>query len=251
VPLVLIHAAGGTTYGYRPVAQGVRSPVFGIDSPALTPGRPITRDLRELASQYGCAILERFPSRPIAVGGHSFGGAVAIEVARWLKSNGCEVLGVLMLDTPAAGEIPAHLHPLHVFAYILGLPVSQLDRVPTESGCEAFQYLQAWLKTRGLNEDFPLPELQQIFEVCVACASALERWPAHAIDIPLSFFAAEERDAAFRQPLGEAWRHIAKSGFRIEVVPGSHLSMLTHVHATNLAAQIQKTIAGWQAARAV
>ncbi|WP_157249181.1 type I polyketide synthase [Nonomuraea typhae] len=89
-PLFLVHPAGGTTGVYTLLAARLTTPVIGlerIDDP--DPGIP------ERARRYADEIRATGPG-PYRVGGWSFGGIVAFEIAR-LLGDACEL--AVMIDS--------------------------------------------------------------------------------------------------------------------------------------------------------
>ena len=97
-PLFLFHAAGGSSLVYEPLVERLdpATPVYGVER---TEGA-----LAERAAEYLPAIRERAAGRPVALGGWSFGGALAVEVARQLREAGDEVALVVLLDTVQPSE---------------------------------------------------------------------------------------------------------------------------------------------------
>ncbi|WP_406835981.1 beta-ketoacyl synthase N-terminal-like domain-containing protein [Streptomyces sp. AHU1] len=99
-PLFLVHPAGGTNLLYVKLAEHSHStvPLTALPFPARTDaGRP--RTLRELAALYVERVRTAQPQGPYRLGGYSFGGNVAFEMALQLQAAGEEVGPVLMLDT--------------------------------------------------------------------------------------------------------------------------------------------------------
>ena len=97
-PLFLFHAAGGSSFVYEPLVErlGADTPVYGVER---TEG-----PLAERAAGYLDRIREIAAGRAIAVGGWSFGGALAVEVAHQLRASGDKVSLVVLLDTVQPSE---------------------------------------------------------------------------------------------------------------------------------------------------
>ncbi|KAA0918102.1 polyketide synthase Pks13 [Dietzia sp. ANT_WB102] len=97
-PLFLFHAAGGSSFVYEPLVDrlGPDTPVYGVER--------VEGPLGERAASYLDRIREIAAGRPLAVGGWSFGGALAVEVARQLRAAGDEVALVVLLDTVQPSE---------------------------------------------------------------------------------------------------------------------------------------------------
>jgi amino acid adenylation domain-containing protein len=120
VPLVLLHAVGGTVYSYAALAAELsgRFRVYGLQSPYLTgripdglpevgepteAGRvPGSAGLAELAAGYRSELAALQPHGPYRLGGWSMGALLAYELARQLEADGEAVELLLMLDPPFA-----------------------------------------------------------------------------------------------------------------------------------------------------
>ncbi|MEY2229803.1 beta-ketoacyl synthase N-terminal-like domain-containing protein [Streptomyces sp. BF23-19] len=98
-PVYLVPPAGGTNFLYHRLAD--RTPagpaLRALSFPSEEAGRPGT--LRELAALYVGRIREEQPAGPYRLGGYSFGGNVAFEMAVQLQRAGEEVEQLIMLDT--------------------------------------------------------------------------------------------------------------------------------------------------------
>ena len=97
-PLFLFHAAGGSSFVYEPLVDRLDgdTPVYGVER---TEG-----PLEERAAGYLDRIREIASGRPVALGGWSFGGALAVEVARQLRAADDVVALVALLDTVQPSE---------------------------------------------------------------------------------------------------------------------------------------------------
>jgi thioesterase domain-containing protein len=93
-PLVLFHPGGGGVGSYRPLAERSARLVLGVEAP---PELPAT--LGELAAAYAAELHASLPA-PSALGGWSFGAAVAYETARALAAAGHEVARVVLVEPP-------------------------------------------------------------------------------------------------------------------------------------------------------
>ncbi len=100
-PLFLAHPAGGHVICYRGLAVNLApdQPVYGLQPRGLEDGQEPIADLEEMAAYYVDAIRRFRPRGPYRLGGWSFGGVVAWEMARQLRAAGQEVDLLAMLDT--------------------------------------------------------------------------------------------------------------------------------------------------------
>jgi len=99
-PVYLVHAAGSHVSTYYLLAKKVDNdqPVYGLQAKGLNGiDEPITT-VKEMASHYIGEIVKHNPEGPYYIGGHSFGGYVAFEMAKQLKEMGKEVGKVILFD---------------------------------------------------------------------------------------------------------------------------------------------------------
>jgi amino acid adenylation domain-containing protein len=109
--LFLIHAIGGTVFGYTPLSLELAGElrVRGLQSPGLADTGALASSLAALVADYAERIRAAQPEGPYAVGGWSMGGVIAAEVARHLERDGADVSLLVLLDAPFAlpDELPA------------------------------------------------------------------------------------------------------------------------------------------------
>ena len=104
-PLFLVHPGGGTVLCYRDLAQRLDVPVYGLQAPALADGESAIESVETLASVYVDALVTKQPAGAFRLGGWSFGGVVAFEMARQLRANNRDVELLAVLDVHAPGAI--------------------------------------------------------------------------------------------------------------------------------------------------
>ncbi|MEU8542173.1 amino acid adenylation domain-containing protein [Streptomyces sp. NPDC048717] len=118
-PLFLVHPVGGGVTCYRELsaALGDEQPVYALPAPGLTGGRETPASVAELAGHCVRALRAVRPKGPYAVGGWSFGGLVAQEVACRLADQGENVTLLAMIDSgfPEQGAEPAESALLREF----------------------------------------------------------------------------------------------------------------------------------------
>ncbi len=101
LPFYFVHAIGGNVLGYQRMAHylGPDYPVFGLQSRGLDGRQNPFFSIPEMANHYCREIRASFPQGPYLIGGHSFGGIVAYEIARQLTELQCQVGLLVVFDT--------------------------------------------------------------------------------------------------------------------------------------------------------
>ncbi|MFE6054165.1 amino acid adenylation domain-containing protein [Kitasatospora sp. NPDC056446] len=104
-PLFLVHPMGGNVLCYVPFARHLPEdqPLYAFQAAGGDAGTTPLDSVPDLAAGYLAAMRRVQPEGPYALGGWSFGGFVAFEMARQLRAAGEEVGTVVLLDTVALG----------------------------------------------------------------------------------------------------------------------------------------------------
>jgi amino acid adenylation domain-containing protein len=103
-PLFLVHGADGNAVNFRELGRRLapHATVYGIDTVHIWRPHEANDSLavEQLARIYADRILSDFPDLPeIRLGGWSFGGLVALEMARHLKAKGRRVAAAFAIDS--------------------------------------------------------------------------------------------------------------------------------------------------------
>ena len=106
-PLYFVHAVGGEVLFYEPLARalGLDYPFFAFQSHLIS-----HENLREITLEEQAAVyveqLKAFQTKgPFVLGGHSYGGMVAFEMARQLRALGTAPAQIIILDTVVPGSL--------------------------------------------------------------------------------------------------------------------------------------------------
>lgn len=102
-PMFFVHPAGGNVLCFAQLARHLPAdqPFYGLQAAGTELGSEPLRSVEELAASYLTAIRDVQPHGPYTLGGWSFGGFVALEMARQLKRQGERTAHVFLLDTVA------------------------------------------------------------------------------------------------------------------------------------------------------
>jgi amino acid adenylation domain-containing protein len=122
-PFFCVHGIGGTVLRFHDLAHflGNDQPVYGLQAQGLDDQRPCHRRIEDMAGHYINELQIAQPEGPYYLGGYSFGGMVALEMAHQLKSEGHQVGLVVLLDTFPAGVKSG----FSLFRKYLTLPLDQ------------------------------------------------------------------------------------------------------------------------------
>jgi amino acid adenylation domain-containing protein len=96
-----VHGAGGVVLRYYDLARhlGPQQPVYGLQAQGLDEKQPFHTCVEDMAASYIGEIRSVQPHGPYFLGGYSFGGVVAFEIAQQLRAQGEESKLVVLFDT--------------------------------------------------------------------------------------------------------------------------------------------------------
>ncbi len=254
-PLVLIHGGDGGALIFQHLDRHLKTgrSVYALESPFLTAPAHRAADIPAIARNYILQLRSASPTGPWLLGGYSFGGVVAYEMARQLADDGGEVPLVLLFDTPAPNEeFPrrnlrgrigwywARCHrlgmPFYQKVILLGLRfvtgLLNSSRIRLED-----LYARAFRNSPGGGPGALRHLVIRDYHDRIAMAYQPDPYSGH-----LLLFRAENQGDKFAPTRSLGWdRHV---GDRIEIVevPGEHLTILKDPHAAALARALDKAI---------
>ncbi len=253
-PFFCIHPVGGTVLCYRTLSAqlGEEQPFLALEAVGVDGDRPPLRSIESMANEYLRAIRERQPRGPYLIGGWSFGGIVAFEMAQQLLRAGEEVL-TIMLDTWTPGSLGDFEDAgddatiLRLLARALGDLAGRDFTLATETlrarggRDEQLAYVvEEAHKLKALPPDVGVAQLRPLFTVVEANLEARRKYAPRRLDAPLVLFKATEAliDAPENETLG--WDRFAGAGLDVHVVPGNHNTMLSAPNVETLVEQLSR-----------
>src|SRR6266542_2738734 len=268
-PVYCVHGVGGNVLNYRDLANGLGTdqPFYGLQARGLDGAQePLTR-LEDMATAYLAEVRRLQPEGPYFLGGASFGGNVAFEMACQLRDSGEEVALVALLDTYPAGVARLQqaadgdgwkrrglLRRLQVHLKRL---VRGPDRV-TYFWKKARRVVRriiyrSWQAIYGAVRAFNQPLPRMLREVQQANYKALRDYVPRQYPGRLTLFLAADEPREFSFEKERGWRILARDGIDVTWVPGDHLTMLRRPNADALAGALSESIrvrTDWTAQRA-
>ncbi|HSE87958.1 MAG TPA: non-ribosomal peptide synthetase [Candidatus Binatia bacterium] len=226
LPLFCIH--GIALYRPLAVALGSEQPTYGL-SPNLVidlrTGEALGQlTLNDIAARYLGALREIQPRGPYYLVGFSFGGRVALEIARRLHEAAEEVAMLSVVDTYLC--CVGWRYKLHWFGYHVG----QLVRTGPGHLLERLRHAQ---KLRR-------PELRATQVEAQIRAQARKGYRAQPYPGDITLFRALARyGPAYSMDEFLGWRDITQGRLEVHEIPGDHYSMLNSPNVELLAQKLR------------
>ncbi len=230
-PFVCVHGLGGHLLRLLPLARAFapHRSFLGLQCPGLDDGEPIPESLEELARLYLADVRRRLEPGPLELGGMSFGGLVAFEMARQAAAEGQEVRFLALLDTDLSEVLPGRRPPQPA---ALARTLGTLRRFVGDHLGRTRRRRR--LLSTGRDTIEKPNEYQGFTRVLRANEAALARYRPGPYSGRVTYFLASPWDP-------EVFPEFVRlTGCELEIVrvPGDHLSQLEPPHVEILAGEL-------------
>jgi len=247
-PFFLIHPAGGGVLSYLDLARhmGAGRPVYGLQARGqLRNQEPITR-VEDLAAAYLEIVREVQPKGPYRLGGSSFGGYVAFEMARQLEEAGERAGLVALLDTGVIRDShDGELDPREYLGVLVQemLPDFAHDLPRDRSLDEQLGYVLGVLRQRErVPVDFGQEDVRRYFDLYwtnILAAHAYRPRPCAGRLVLLRAVDAPDAASRIAEDPTFGWGALALGGVEIHDVPGNHFNLTSPPHVRRLAERLR------------
>jgi len=247
-PLVMIHPIGGYVYLYRELAQQLdrEQPIYGIQARGIDGKSAPLSQVEAMATQYIRELQKYQPAGPYLLGGSSFGGMVAYEMALQLEQQGEDTPLLVLIDTPAPGHISNKgqwKEDVDVMAFILkvgsGIEVSADELRKMDE-----QTRWAWFveKIGGDSSESSQMQSRIFMDLFRANTQAMFTYQPQPWDGKAIFFSAMEQYAFDTKATEKVWNKLIRGTLTIYPVPGNHLTINTQPSVKIVADHLQRAI---------
>jgi amino acid adenylation domain-containing protein len=254
-PFFCVHPMFGVVFPYLELAHHLGSDrsFYGLQPLGLDGKSPPLNRIEAIAAYYIQAIQTLQPQGPYFLGGWSFGGLVAFEMAQQLTQAGQEIGLLAVLDTTAPCHKPSFSQGLK---FLLGTALWSTLPFLLDYGALVTNQLQSWYsrffrwqwsaianlvpeksRLQLLDESAIAPMLRIVY----ANAQAAYRYVPQHYPNRIMLFKATEQSDAIGQDSTLGWSTLA-SDIQLHQVPGNHLSLLKQPHVQTLAQELRRCL---------
>ncbi|MDQ0346696.1 non-ribosomal peptide synthetase [Ancylobacter vacuolatus] len=265
-PFVCVHPIAGDVSAFLDLARAFppQTAFWAVQAPGLEPGQQPPASVAALAEANLAALARRGVPAPRLLGGYSFGGIVAYEMACQLSARGTPPERLVIIDTPAPlgshSVLPpdperaqAHwlLRMADVRARHHGTPLDlgMDELLPLD---EEARFALAWARMRDAGLIAAESDVAWLGRAYRASRALYEAFLAYAPavgaprDLPLCLVRAaslhqgdlSEADRAILATPDMGWSRLNDRLLGVETVAGDHVSMLSDEGAVQTAAAI-------------
>jgi acetoacetyl-CoA synthetase len=236
-PFFMVHSMTGNVLQLHSLirALDIRRPIHGLQARGLDADEAPLDTVEAMAEDYLAAIRAVQPAGPYSLGGFSFGGLVAYEMARRLELAGETVAVLILLDSQVDKRF---LPPVETMKLLGTRLAHHAGRLRALAGGGAVAYLRDRLKALAGHRppppppehDFP-PRLQAIRD---GILKATTTYRPGRYNGPLLFIRPAVKAPVSFDPTAP-FRVLARRGLEIRQTPGDHDTMIEPPHVQALA----------------
>jgi aspartate racemase len=231
-PFFCVHGVGGNVVGFRDLAKhlGNDQPFYGIQPQGLDGKQECLTSVPEMAESYIKEIKRVQPHGPYHIGGYSFGGLVAYEMAQILHARGEEVSFLALFDT-YPGKVEGRAAALK---NLKSLPLKQQVSFLVKKGTFVMMTLRKRLELQMLP--------RALRNVRQACSRAAGNYDVHPYQGRVTLFRVREKSIGSVNDPYAIWWRVASDGVDLREISGDHLSLLKEPQVRLLAEQLSDAL---------
>ena len=239
LPVFFIHAIGGNVFSYLPLVRclGPDQPLYGLQARGLDGVLTPYASIKEMASHYISEIRSVQSCGPYFLGGMSFGGTVALEIAHQLTKQGEKVALLALFDSVGPGT-QGYSHRTSSLGRRVSrtsqdyrirqvpLPVYVCKRIGLYLSRRTGRYLSNKIVT--LRCDLfrlvkrPVPLLLRDKYLVSTHMEALDHYIPESYHSPITLFRLPEGNEWPYDDPKLGWQEIAKGGLRTIIIDSSN-----------------------------
>jgi thioesterase domain-containing protein len=251
-PFFCVHPAGGNVLCYQGLAHylGDARPFYGLEARGLAEELKPYTSIEEMASHYLKAVLSIQSEGPYLLGGWSFGGTVAFEMAQQLLQKGQKVAMLALIDgwSPVQRNGTMDIEQARILANLAKI-LGQSYRMDVSLEYEDLKRLKPnqqidYFIEKIKSDMFPPDVGRRYVDVYKTNMLAHDLYAPNIYPGPVALFKADMIDhevmdhPALNDPT-QGWQEFSAEPLEIHVIPGSHGTLMEEPHVKVLADKLR------------
>ncbi len=253
-PLFLVSPGAGNVLSYQALVEHLdaEQPVYVLQAPSIRWEQEPYPSIEAMAAHYIATIRASWPEGPYSIGGWSFGGLIAYEMAQQLAAQDAGADLLVLLDTQVPEALAGFDAELLFTFYAEQLDVAiDRERLLQLSYPEQLDYFFGLVQAAEvLPPELDLATARRILNITRVNATLSERYALRPYSGPVVFFRARKRDE--HGPKSEslpAWKALCGAGLQVYEIGGTHQTFLTEPYVKTLAKRLEAALAKARAAQ--
>ena len=245
-PLFCIHPVGGTVLLYQQLARYLpEQPLYGLQAQGLDGSQTPFTKIVDMAAHYIKELQTIQPEGPYFLGGYSFGGLVAFEMAQQLQTQGQKVALLALFDTQVQGYLKRsllpwffyHLNKLLEFGpnYILGREQAKIQQIEDTAKTRMLEIVHEL----GLDRETAMHDfIRRVVEANLqARQDYVPQVYSGRVDLFRAMYEPTPEGWHFDRQLG--WGRLAITGVKIHDIPSAHHCLFSEPQIQVIAEKLQ------------
>jgi amino acid adenylation domain-containing protein len=243
-PFFCMHGINGAVVRFRNLSQylGWDQPFYGLQAQGLDAGHACHTRTEDMAAHYIEEIRRVQPQGPYFLGGYSFGGVIAFEMAQQLAAEGKDAV-VILFDTNFPQSTPASISPKAALLTPFRVPASQRWAAVRRILRAPIRMLEIRRHVAGL------PEI--VKKVREACIRAENNYNPQVYSGRVILFQSNHKPLGQLSDPRAGWKECAGHGLEVYEIAGNHENLLLEPQVRFVAEQLKKCLDDAQAAHQI
>lgn len=249
--LYVVHGANHNVLMFNALAQHLDKdqPVYGLQSRGLSGVDEPHDSIDQMAADYISEIVASNPNGPYALGGFSYGGIVAYEMARQLRAQGKEVTIIAQFDTyvyPSyfyknsfTKKVLSHLFQMGKVVYLSFNMFASKKHFIRRKELLKIQVSGLFLKLKHGKEKQYEMQFNVPYKMEHNHQIATNAYTITPQDLVIDLFRAMEEINFVHDDKYLGWKKMGLKGIRKHMVPGNHVDMFEEPNVETLAKSLQ------------
>ena len=238
-PFFCVHGANGTVVRFRELSGylGSDQPFYGLQAQGLDAKNSCPTRAEDMAAHYIKEIRRVQPEGPYVLGGYSFGGAIAFEMAQQLSAEGEDRITVVLFDTQC--EPPVGTGDAPEVAPALLSVLAELFRTPASQLPDHFWRI-ATVPIRAIRRRLHVARLpRNIKRVRKACLQASRNYTPRCYPGRVILFRSNHKPLGQSRDPRQGWTTYAAKGLEIYEIQGNHENILLEPQVRSVAKHLK------------
>ncbi|MEO1560163.1 MAG: thioesterase domain-containing protein, partial [Cyanobacteria bacterium J06632_19] len=251
-PFFCVHPIGGNVFCYKDLGQhlGHDQPFYGLQCAGIDGEIKPKTSIEDMAAYYIEAIRTIQPQGPYLIGGWSFGGIVAFEMAQQLYLSNQEVALLALIDCWAPHQYirkPAKVDNAVILAWLaddLGDSLGRKIRISVKQlqslkGDKQLNYVLDKLKAANiLPSSMGIGEIQRLLEIALLNRQAERNYSPQVYQHPITLFRGNDNIEPQDSDPTMGWKDLTNL-LEIKQIPGNHYTIIKKPNIQVLVKQLK------------
>ncbi|MFD2168557.1 non-ribosomal peptide synthase/polyketide synthase [Tumebacillus lipolyticus] len=254
LPYFFVHPGGGAVFGYLDLVRALdpEQPFYAFQAKGLEDDQEPLEHVEAMAERYIEEMRMVQAQGPYHLGGWSFGGIVAHEMAKQLREQGEEVAMLTLLDSHAPGWTNEEDLDEETIFYSFALDLTSQFGIEMPDAVEddnwelssaLDQLYQAVMAAQALPFDQGSEVFARMYRVFRANLLAYARYiPARPYSGHWMLLKAQEQDPLLDRGELLGWTDLEVEQIAVATVPGNHFSMMKQPQVLALVDQLAQQV---------